>query len=114
MFCVSVGVEFKKALFVPMSHTVGINALLEKNDDSSVDLSWQYKLQEVWESLVGEEEEEEDGGEKSEVISSLPLAIKWLRDIVVDQNSSSTRFQVTPNPFSTLNISNKNNQNHLL
>ncbi|EFH61102.1 hypothetical protein ARALYDRAFT_341262 [Arabidopsis lyrata subsp. lyrata] len=41
------GVKFKKALFVPMSHTVGINALLEKNDDSSVDLSWQYKLQEV-------------------------------------------------------------------
>ncbi|KAG7580878.1 Mur ligase C-terminal domain superfamily [Arabidopsis suecica] len=89
------GVDFEKALFVPymsMSHTVGMNALLEKNDDSSVDLSWQYKLQEVWESLVGEEEE--DGGEKSEVISSLPLAIKWLRDIVVDQNSSSTRFQV--------------------
>ncbi|CAL9220396.1 unnamed protein product [Arabidopsis halleri] len=86
------GVDFKKAFFVPnmsMSHTV---ALLEKNDDSSVDLSWQYKLQEVWESLVGEEEE--NGGEKSEVISSLPLAIKWLRDIVVDQNSSSTRFQV--------------------
>ncbi|KAG7630842.1 Mur-like catalytic domain superfamily [Arabidopsis suecica] len=88
------GVDFKKALFVPnlsMTHTVGMNALLEKNDDSSVDLSWQYKLQEVWESLVGEEK---DGGEKSEVFSSLPLAIKWLRDIVVDQKSSSTRFQV--------------------
>ncbi|CAA7054142.1 unnamed protein product [Microthlaspi erraticum] len=84
--CAKNGVDFEKVLFVP-NMSMPHNALVEnKDDDSSVDLSWQYTVQKVWESLVGEE----DGG-KSEVFSSLPLAIKWLRDIVVD---SPTRFQV--------------------
>ncbi|VVA97224.1 unnamed protein product [Arabis nemorensis] len=78
--CAKYGVDFEKALFVPnmsMSYKAGMNALLENNDDAwVVDLSWQYAVQKAWESLVGEEE---DGG-KSEVFSSLPLAIKWLRD----------------------------------
>jgi folylpolyglutamate synthase len=80
-------------------HKVGTAADLPE-DDPHVDLSWQFKLQEVWESLVhsegeGEEERGKDGESSgnSEVFTSLPMAIKWLRDSV-QESSSATRFQV--------------------
>ncbi|XP_024011566.1 folylpolyglutamate synthase isoform X2 [Eutrema salsugineum] len=100
--CAKYGVHFKKALFVPnmsVYHKVGTATDLPKNDPQ-VDLSWQFTLQKVWESLVQNEREgEEDKGKdverrgNSEVFTSLPMAIKWLRDSV-HESSSATRFQV--------------------
>ncbi|CAA7026739.1 unnamed protein product [Microthlaspi erraticum] len=100
--CANHGVHFKKALFVPnmsVYHKVGTAADLPE-DDPHVDLSWQFKLQQVWESLVhsereGEGERGKDGESSgnSEVFTSLPMAIKWLRDSV-HESSSATRFQV--------------------
>ncbi|XP_010491145.1 PREDICTED: folylpolyglutamate synthase-like [Camelina sativa] len=103
--CAKYGVHFKKALFVPnmsVYHKVGTAADLPENDPQ-VDLSWQFTLQKVWESLVqserGNAEGEEDRGKdgdssgNSEVFTSLPMAIKWLRDNV-HESSSATRFQV--------------------
>lgn len=52
-----VGVHFKKALFVPnmsVYHKVGTAADLPENDPQ-VDLSWQWTLQKVWESLFHSE-----------------------------------------------------------
>ncbi|CAN7120933.1 unnamed protein product [Brassica rapa subsp. narinosa] len=90
------GVHFNKALFVPnmsVYHKVGTSADLPENDPH-VDLSWQLTLQEVWERLVHNEREgEESESIKSEVFTSLPMAIKWLRDSV-HESSSATRFQV--------------------
>lgn len=85
--------HFKKALFVPnmsVYHKVGTAADLPENDPQ-VDLSWQMTLQKVWESLVNSEDNESSG--KSEVFTSLPMAIKWLRDSV-HESSSGTRVQV--------------------
>ncbi|RID68045.1 hypothetical protein BRARA_C00230 [Brassica rapa] len=95
--CSNYGVHFKKALFVPnmsVYHKVGTAADLPE-DDPQVDLSWQLTLQKVWESLVQSEIGEEDGESSgnSEVYTSLPMAIKWLRDSV-HESSSATRFQV--------------------
>ncbi|XP_048598548.1 folylpolyglutamate synthase isoform X1 [Brassica napus] len=91
--CATHGVHFKKALFVPnmsVYHKVGTAADLPENDPQ-VDLSWQMTLQKVWESLVNSEDNESSG--KSEVFTSLPMAIKWLRDSV-HESSSGTRVQV--------------------
>jgi len=47
------GVHFKKALLVPnisVYHKVGSHAL--SSTDSQVDLSWQFTIQRVWETLV--------------------------------------------------------------
>ncbi|KAG2262698.1 hypothetical protein Bca52824_069777 [Brassica carinata] len=91
--CATYGVHFKKALFVPnmsVYHKVGTAADLPENDPQ-VDLSWQMTLQKVWESLVHSEDNESNG--KSEVFTSLPMAIKWLRDSV-HESSSGTRVQV--------------------
>ncbi|KAH0931165.1 hypothetical protein HID58_008282 [Brassica napus] len=95
--CSNYGVHFKKALFVPnmsVYHKVGTAANLPE-DDPQVDLSWQLTLQKVWESLAQSEIGEEDGESSgnSEVYTSLPMAIKWLRDSV-HESSSATRFQV--------------------
>ncbi|XP_018458908.2 folylpolyglutamate synthase isoform X2 [Raphanus sativus] len=99
--CANNGVRFKKALFVPnmsVYHKVGTAADLSENDPH-VDLSWQLTLQKVWEGLVhsereGEEDiENNDKSRNSEVFTSLPMAIKWLRDSV-HESSSATRFQV--------------------
>ncbi|XP_034928483.1 folylpolyglutamate synthase isoform X2 [Populus alba] len=109
--CANHGVYFKKALFVPNTsvyYKVGSHAL---PTDSQVDLSWQLALQRVWENLIqsdkgGEakhadavcEEGKDDtkmGGstcENSRVFPSLPLAIKWLRESV--QQNQSVRYQV--------------------
>ncbi|CAF1789923.1 unnamed protein product [Brassica napus] len=91
--CATNGVHFKKALFVPnmsVYHKVGTAADLPENDPQ-VDLSWQMTLQKVWVSLVHSEDNESNG--KSEVFTSLPMAIKWLRDSV-HESSSGTRVQV--------------------
>ncbi|KAL0672287.1 hypothetical protein Bca4012_000267 [Brassica carinata] len=95
--CANYGVHFKKAFFVPnmsVYHKVGTAADFPENDPQ-VDLSWQWTLQKVWESLFHSEREGEDNGESSgnsEVFTSLPMAIKWLRDSVRD--GSATHFQV--------------------
>ncbi|XP_050384941.1 folylpolyglutamate synthase isoform X2 [Argentina anserina] len=109
--CASHGVYFKKALFVPNTsvyHKVGSHSL--PPTDPQVDLSWQFSLQRVWENLMGNRgaddkipdtlsEESRDDMEKpvkhcehSAVFSSLPSALKWLRDSV--RHNPSTRFQV--------------------
>ncbi|CAN8257062.1 unnamed protein product [Cochlearia groenlandica] len=106
--CAKYGVHFKKALFVPnmsVYHKVGTAADLPE-DDPHVDLSWQFTLQKVWESLIQSERAElfslvigntegQDGESSghSEVFTSLPMAMKWLRDSV-HESSSPTRFQV--------------------
>ncbi|KAK8629665.1 hypothetical protein V6N13_078498 [Hibiscus sabdariffa] len=110
--CASHGVHFKKALFVPnisVYHKVGSHTL--PTVDPQVDLSWQFALQRVWENLMqsdkgGEasntdqvcEEVKDDTGmsarccKNSSVFSSLPSAIKWLRDTA--QKDRFVRFQV--------------------
>ncbi|XVF75267.1 hypothetical protein PTKIN_Ptkin13bG0173900 [Pterospermum kingtungense] len=110
--CASHGIYFKKALFVPnisVYHKVGSHAL--PTIDPQVDLSWQFALQRVWENLMqgdkgGEasntdqvcQEVKDDTGmsvrncKNSCVFSSLPMAIKWLRDAV--QKDRHVRFQV--------------------
>ncbi|XP_057441902.1 folylpolyglutamate synthase [Lotus japonicus] len=107
--CADHGVYFQKALFVPslsVYNKVGPQALTPT--DSKVDLSWQFNLQRVWENLIEgnkgkiteivSEELKDDlemsasNCEHSAVFSSLPIAIKWLRDRV--QQNQSVRFQV--------------------
>ncbi|CAN1251017.1 Folylpolyglutamate synthase [Linum perenne] len=104
--CASQGVYFKKALFVPnmsVYHKVGSHAV--PSTDAKVDLSWQSALQRVWANATknknGREAKvsEDDSGatmgsseKKSAVFSSLPLAIKWLRDSV--RQNQSVRLQV--------------------
>ncbi|CAN1251012.1 Folylpolyglutamate synthase [Linum perenne] len=104
--CASQGVYFKKALFVPnmsVYHKVGSHAV--PSTDAKVDLSWQSALQRVWANATKNKNgitsptpeakvSEDDSGatmgsseKKSAVFSSLPLAIKWLRDSV-RQNQS--------------------------
>lgn len=109
--CASHGVHFKKALFVPNTSVYyKVGSVASPPVDSQVDLSWQFNLQGVWENLIqgnkggaknadAECEEVKDdtklfvkGCENSAVFSSLPLAIKWLRDTV--QQNQSIRFQV--------------------
>ncbi|WZZ37823.1 hypothetical protein YC2023_034082 [Brassica napus] len=85
--CANYGVHFKKAFFVPnmsVYHKVGTAADLPENDPQ-VDLSWQWTLQKVWESLFHSERGEDNGESSgnSEVFTSLPMAIKWLRDSVL-------------------------------
>ncbi|XP_014505224.1 folylpolyglutamate synthase isoform X1 [Vigna radiata var. radiata] len=107
--CADNGVYFKKALFVPslsVFNKVGPQAFTLS--DPKVDLSWQFNLQRVWENLmqsskgkntdiVSEElkddmETSASNCEHSAVFPSLPLAIKWLRDRV--QQNQSLRLQV--------------------
>ncbi|CAN1257331.1 Folylpolyglutamate synthase [Linum perenne] len=110
--CVSQGVNFKKALFVPNTsvyHKVGSHAL--PSADPEVDLSWQFTLQRVWETIMqndkGSEARDEEpvskevkgdletnplSCESSAVFPSLSVAIKWLRDSV--RQNPSVHFQV--------------------
>lgn len=109
--CANHGVCFKKALFVPnvsLYHKVGSHSL--PSSESQVDLSWQFSLQRVWENLIqgerGREAKSADSVqeikdvtgmsarsfENSSVFPSLPMAIKWLRDCV--RQNESLRFQV--------------------
>uniref|UniRef100_A0A7N0UVQ6 Folylpolyglutamate synthase n=1 Tax=Kalanchoe fedtschenkoi TaxID=63787 RepID=A0A7N0UVQ6_KALFE len=109
--CANNGVHFKKALFVPnISVYYKVTSSASAADDYQIDLSWQLRLQKVWESLiVGEKadaktsdillEDVKDDVEKnisslenSVVFPSLPLAIKWLRDSA--KQNQTVRFQV--------------------
>ncbi|KAK9282692.1 hypothetical protein L1049_010912 [Liquidambar formosana] len=110
--CASHGVHFKKALFVPNTsvyYKVGSNGL--PPTESQVDVSWQLALQKVWENLIhgdkggdakntdviceegkGDTEKSVSCTENSAVFPSLPVAIKWLRDSV--KQNQSIRYQV--------------------
>ncbi|XP_027940833.1 folylpolyglutamate synthase isoform X2 [Vigna unguiculata] len=107
--CADNGVYFKKALFVPsLSVFNKVGPQVFTLTDPKVDLSWQFNLQRVWENLmqsskgkntdiVSEElkddmETSASNCEHSAVFPSLPLAIKWLRDRV--QQNQSLRLQV--------------------
>ncbi|GAB2288563.1 Folylpolyglutamate synthase, partial [Dionaea muscipula] len=109
--CASHGVHFKQALFVPNISAYNRVITYVPSLHSQVDLSWQRTLQRVWENLVNgekggiskdvdistEETEAEIGnaishGTNSIVFPTLPLAIKWLRDSV--QQNQAIRFQV--------------------
>ncbi|XP_047325920.1 folylpolyglutamate synthase-like isoform X2 [Impatiens glandulifera] len=106
--CVGHGVHFEKALFVPntsLYNKVG-NSVLPSNAHQ-VDLSWQLNLQRTWENLRHGERgrdsikadilKAKDNGEaccykSSTVLPSLPIAMKWLREKV--RQNESTRLQV--------------------
>uniref|UniRef100_A0A1D1Y9J7 Folylpolyglutamate synthase n=2 Tax=Anthurium amnicola TaxID=1678845 RepID=A0A1D1Y9J7_9ARAE len=111
--CADNGVHFHKAIFVPSQsvfNKVGSHAT--PADSPNVDLSWQLTLQGVWENLLGggkgicgnvvADSLGEGKGDshlnsmmectRSCVFSSIPLAIKWLRDNT--QQNQSVRFQV--------------------
>ncbi|XP_042487173.1 folylpolyglutamate synthase-like isoform X2 [Macadamia integrifolia] len=107
--CAHHGVHFQKALFVPnmsVYNKVGTYALPSTEPD--VDLSWQLILQRVWDSLIhGDKDDQSTGSihrvkdntekdltnsEGSLVFPSLPLAVRWLRDSI--QQNQSIRFQV--------------------
>lgn len=110
--CASHGVHFQNALFVPnISVYNKVGSHTSPPTDSRVDLSWQLTIQRVYENLIQfakggdakntepnseEFKEANDKGirscENSMVFPSLPLAIKWLRDSV--QQNQSVRFQV--------------------
>lgn len=101
--CSNHGIHFGKALFVPNISVY--NKVLSGSalplTDSTVDLSWQLTIQNVWEKLV---QSEKGGGanneketstmshENSMVFPSLTLAVKWLREIA--QQNKSIQFQV--------------------
>ncbi|CAI0411165.1 unnamed protein product [Linum tenue] len=111
--CASQDVYFKKALFAPnmsVYHKVGTHALPSAVPEA--DLSWQLTLQRVWDNTMQKdkgreakqvnhvaEEMKDDTGKgggshesSSVVFPSLPLAIKWLRDTV--RQNQSVRLQV--------------------
>ncbi|KAL9226634.1 hypothetical protein vseg_002423 [Gypsophila vaccaria] len=109
--CSTHGVHFQQALFVP--NVSVYNKVISKvpQPDQQVDVSWQLTLQRVWENLVKAEKsgypksteisseetraEIDKGvisGTNSKVFPTLPLAIKWLRDNV--RQNQSTRLQV--------------------
>ncbi|GJY57951.1 folylpolyglutamate synthase isoform X8 [Tanacetum coccineum] len=111
--CGGHGINFNKALFVPnmsLVTKVGSSSSLPSTD-SVVDISWQLTLQRVWENIIlGERGNTNNGGElvsieskdhsetsiksceNSVVFSSLPMAIKWLRDAA--KQDRSVRLQV--------------------
>ncbi|KAL9262822.1 Folylpolyglutamate synthase-like protein [Drosera capensis] len=108
--CATHGVNFKQALFVPNVSVYNKIVSSLPSIGPEIDLSWQLTLQRVWENLsigqkgedpkdVGIIFEEADGetddiirrGNNSKVFSTLPLAIKWLRDSV--QQNQALRYQ---------------------
>ncbi|KAB2604437.1 folylpolyglutamate synthase [Pyrus ussuriensis x Pyrus communis] len=114
--CVSSGIHFSKALFVPSmsSYSKVTSAASVIPENFSRDLSWQFKLQRFWEKMIHGNELEIDAAKvlpyeflyedashcspvdnrfsHSAVIPSLPLAISWLRDCV--KRNPSVRIQV--------------------
>ncbi|KAF5790316.1 putative tetrahydrofolate synthase [Helianthus annuus] len=110
--CGGHGINFNKALFVPnmsLYTKVGSTSSLSSTDPVA-DLSWQLTLQRVWENIVFGERGNTNNSdaisvdgkdcsetivkscENSMVFSSLPLAIKWLRDAA--KQNKSVRMQV--------------------
>ncbi|KAI3734907.1 hypothetical protein L6452_14388 [Arctium lappa] len=110
--CSGHGINFKKALFVPnmsLYTKVGSSSSLPPTD-FQVDQSWQLTLQRVWENIIcGETGNPENidlegkdynatsvrSCKNSMTFSSLPLAIKWLRDTVKQNNSIRLQVLVT-------------------
>ncbi|KAK1299374.1 Folylpolyglutamate synthase [Acorus calamus] len=103
--CAQHGVQFHKAIFVPSQSVFNKVASHSSSLDDSpqVDLSWQLTLQTVWENLapsdkgfVNHKTIDATGSASdcmsSSVFSSLPLAIKWLRD--VSKQERAINFQV--------------------
>ncbi|XP_057523081.1 folylpolyglutamate synthase-like [Amaranthus tricolor] len=109
--CASYGVQFKQALFVPNMSVYNKVITNLPQPTTRVDFSWQLTLQKVWENLINAEkgghakdsgisfedahDESENGiisGTNSKVFRTLPLAIKWLRDIA--RQNQSIRVQV--------------------
>ncbi|KAK1270330.1 Folylpolyglutamate synthase [Acorus gramineus] len=103
--CAQHGVQFHKAIFVPSQSVFNKVASHSSSLDDSpqVDLSWQLTLQTVWENLapsdkgfVDDKTVDATGSASdcmsSSVFSSLPLAIKWLRDI--SKQDRAINFQV--------------------
>ncbi|KAK9683361.1 hypothetical protein RND81_10G134700 [Saponaria officinalis] len=109
--CATYGVHFQQALFVP--NVSVYNKVISKvpQTNKQVNVSWQLTQQRVWENLVkseksghaksakinseGTRDEMAKGvisGANSKVFPTLPLAIKWLRDNV--RQNQSTRLQV--------------------
>nr|XP_043614377.1 folylpolyglutamate synthase-like isoform X2 [Erigeron canadensis] len=112
--CGSHGVSFNKALFVPnMSLVTKVASSSSLPSTISVDISWQLTLQRVWENMILGERgntnnvdlvpiESKDhtemsykSCENSVVFSSLPLAIKWLRDAAKENRSVRLKVLVT-------------------
>ncbi|KAM7270941.1 hypothetical protein ACFE04_030155 [Oxalis oulophora] len=116
--CANNGVHFKKALFVPNASVYfKVGSATSQPTDTQVDLSWQFTLQRVWENIMqgnkGGEPKSTDSDpdevietksdsemitrncEHSAVFSSLPLAIKWLRDSARQNNSVRVQVLVT-------------------
>ncbi|KAI3783440.1 hypothetical protein L1987_42522 [Smallanthus sonchifolius] len=110
--CGGHGINFNKALFVPnmsLYTKVGSTSSLSSTDPVA-DVSWQLTLQRVWENIIFGERGNTNNGdlvsvegkdysetivkscENSVVFSSLPLAIKWLRDAA--KQNRSIRMQV--------------------
>ncbi|KAL8251902.1 hypothetical protein R6Q59_035595 [Mikania micrantha] len=110
--CDSHGINFSKAIFVPnlsLYTKVGSTTSLSSTD-SVADVSWQLTLQRVWENIIFGERGNTNNSdlvsvegkdysetlvkscENSVVFSSLPLAIKWLRDAA--KQNRSVRMQV--------------------
>ncbi|CAH1430638.1 unnamed protein product [Lactuca virosa] len=98
--CGGHGVKFKKAIFVPnmsVYNKVGSSSSsLPQTDLQQVDNSWQLTLGRVWENTVCSEGETGTCESKnSMVFSSLPLAIKWLRDTAKQNTSVQLQVLVT-------------------
>ncbi|KAJ8899038.1 hypothetical protein K2173_008867 [Erythroxylum novogranatense] len=126
--CASTGTYFSKAIFVPSMSSynkVISGATINPSNMLSRDLSWQFKLQSLWEKIVHGIEVDplldqgimdninnlpppeflyEDASHCSipdahlacsTVIPSLPLAIKWLRDCVQEKPSLKIEVLVT-------------------
>ncbi|KAL8232031.1 hypothetical protein R6Q57_001809 [Mikania cordata] len=110
--CDSHGINFSKAIFVPnlsLYTKVGSTTSLSSTD-SVADVSWQLTLQRVWENIIFGERGNTNNSdlvsvegkdysetlvkscENSVVFSSLPLAIKWLRNAA--KQNRSIRMQV--------------------
>ncbi|KAK9079377.1 hypothetical protein SSX86_001048 [Deinandra increscens subsp. villosa] len=112
--CSGHGINFNKALFVPnmsLYTKVGSTSSVSSTD-SVTDLSWQLTLQRVWENIIFGEKGNTNGElgsvegkdhsetsvkscENSVVFSSLPLAIKWLRDAAKQNRSVKMQVLVT-------------------
>lgn len=105
--CGGHGINFNKALFVPNTSLVTKVGSSLPSTDSVIDVSWQLTLQRVWENIVSGERGNTNNGElvsveskdlsvksceNSVVFSSLPMAIKWLRDAA--KQNRSVRLQV--------------------
>ncbi|KMZ74412.1 Tetrahydrofolate synthase [Zostera marina] len=102
--CADHGIYFHIAIFVHSQSAHNKNAF-PTSDPLYVDLSWQEKLQNIWNEIIcndmryniNDSSHEEKIDEQSSnascygsslVFSSVPLAIKWIRDTTTQQNGA--------------------------